>query len=368
MAWLEGVVNLIWQMLISSALMLIFGFFLAGLIRSLLPPDKLSVLFGSKSTTQLFSASFIGIPLPLCSCSVLPVAGQLRNSGLSRPGTVSFLISTPETGVDSIALSWRLLGPFFSLIRPVAALLIALFSGLMTMIFIPEEDRIQMAPDRASQKEKKEKKEEKEKKGSLFDRLIEGQRFIIKDFLPEMAYYLFWGFLLAGIIGSLIPEGGPVSEINPFVQYAVIILFSLPIYVCATSSTPLAAVFLAVGILPGAVLTFLLVGPATNITALVVQKKILGLKTLIVMTASIVVGAIGCGLLLDQFFSGQISAASFMSPSMNGMETSHADAPAWYDFISAVILAVGMVYFTIRHIIKKIFRKKECATDECQSC
>ena len=132
--------TLTWDMIYESALLLLFGFILAGIIRALVTPSALTSIFGRSRSKQIFTASLLGVPLPLCSCSVLPVAAQLRRSGLSREGTISFLISTPETGADSIALSVRLLGPVFAVVRPIAALITAVFSGFVTRYLIPEKE------------------------------------------------------------------------------------------------------------------------------------------------------------------------------------------------------------------------------------
>lgn len=340
--FLDSWITHTWNMIYESALLLLFGFVLAGIIRALITPTTLYSLFGRGRFTQIFTASVIGVPLPLCSCSVLPVAAQLRRSGLSREGTVSFLISTPETGADSIALSVKLLGPLFAVVRPIAALITALFSGLMARFFITGNDGpslVALAPPAA--------KEE----SSLASRLWEGQIYVMTDMLPELAYYLFWGYLLAGLAAALIPTDWLQSGLSAWIQYIGVIAVSLPVYVCATSSTPLAAVLLSLGILPGAVLTFLLVGPATNLTSLVVQKQILGLKGTVIMTGSIIVCAVLCGIVLDQLWGREIMAAKTIAA------TGHEEGLNWYDLIAAAILIFVMAYFTAKHYYKKAKKK-----------
>jgi uncharacterized membrane protein YraQ (UPF0718 family) len=332
-----------WVMIDESALLLLFGFALAGLIRSLITPSALTSIFGRGRIRQIFSASIVGVPLPLCSCSVLPVAAQLNRSGLSREGTVSFLISTPETGADSIALSVKLLGPIFAVIRPIAALITAFVSGLAAWIFIPErsaDPAIAVASD------------PKPERHSLLRRLWDGQVYVWTDMVPELAYYLFWGYVLAGLAAAIIPadllrEGWPA-----WLQYIGVIVVSLPVYVCATSSTPLAAVLLTLGILPGAVLAFLLVGPATNLTALVVQKRILGLRGTVIMTISVIVTALICGILLDHLFGESIGRAFRFHET--GIE---AGGTVWYDFGAAILLSFLMAYYTARHYLKRVRRK-----------
>jgi len=329
-------------MLFESSLLLLFGFVLAGLIRSLLTLQILFRIFGQGRFKQIFTASLVGVPLPLCSCSVLPVAAQLHRSGLSREGTISFLISTPETGADSIALSVKLLGPLFAVVRPVAALITAVFSGLMAALFIPGASQAASIPVvNPNQPQPK----------PFGKRLWDGQVYVMTDMLPELAYYLFWGYALAGVVAALIPADLLKSGLSPWLQYVGVVAVGVPVYVCATSSTPLAAVFLSLGILPGAVLAFLLVGPATNLTALVVQKRILGLKGTVLMTISVVVTAVICGLALDTLWGGSINSAL----SITGTEA--AEGGGWYNFAAAIFLSFVMVYYTARHYYKKARKK-----------
>jgi len=337
--FLDSWVTLTWNMIHESALLLLIGFILAGIIRALITPSALYSLFGRGRLTQIFTSSIIGVPLPLCSCSVLPVAAQLRRSGLSREGTVSFLISTPETGADSIALSVRLLGPLFAIVRPIAALFTALISGLVARFFISGNDQptLLSAPPEGTKRPP-----------TLIKRLWEGQVYVMTDMFPELAYYLFWGYLLAGLAAALIPTDWLQSGLAGWIQYLGVIIVSLPVYVCATSSTPLAAVLLSLGILPGAVLTFLLVGPATNLTSLVVQKQILGLRGTVLMTFSIIVCAVVCGIILDSLWGSRITADRLHS-------LSNPEAgPAGYNLIAAVILIFVMAYFTGKHYYKKV--------------
>jgi len=328
-------------MLVESSLLLLFGFMLAGLIRSLLTPQILFKIFGQGRFKQIFTASLVGVPLPLCSCSVLPVAAQLHRSGLSREGTISFLISTPETGVDSIALSIKLLGPLFAVVRPVAALITAVFGGLMAALFIPGASQAAGIPVvDPNQPQPK----------PFWKRLWDGQVYVMTDMLPELAYYLFWGYALAGVAAALIPADLLKSGLSPWLQYVGVVAVGVPVYVCATSSTPLAAVFLSLGILPGVVLAFLLVGPATNLTALVVQKRILGLKGTVLMTISVVITAVICGLMLDAFLGGSIISTF----SVIGREKTEG---VWYNFAAAIFLSFVMVYYTARHYYKKARKK-----------
>lgn len=333
--------QLTWDMLVDSALLLFIGFFLAGILRSFITPAAMKSLFGKSQFAQIFRASLLGIPLPLCSCSVLPVAVQLKSSGLSRPGTVSFLISTPETGADSIALSYKLLGPFYAIIRPVVALVIASLSGLMTRLFAATGQStllaLNTAPPTSSQK-------------SLKGRIIDGQKYVLKDVIPELAYYLFWGYLLAGLAAALIPSDIVQGGVAGWIQYLTVIVVSLPVYVCATSSTPLAAVLLSIGVLPGAVMAFLTVGPATNLTSLMVQKKLLGTRGMLTMTISVVIASILCGIIIDTLLS-QWAAVPFSL-----IDAAHAEQGNFIDITAALALTAIMLYYTGRRLSKKVVK------------
>jgi len=338
-AFVQTWAAMIWDMVAESALFLLIGFFLAGVIRAFLSPQAISSVFGKNSLTQIFKASLIGIPLPLCSCSVLPVAAQLRKSGLSREGTISFLISTPETGVDSIALSYTLLGPILMIARPIAALLTAFVSGLVSLALLPAHDQTPAILPTVGAAVTGDKGPGR--------RLLSGLHYVATDMFPELAYYLFWGFVLAGLAAALLPADFLGRNLHPWAQYLVVIGIGLPVYVCATSSTPLAAVFLGLGMAPGAVLAFMLIGPATNITALVVQKQILGLRATVIMAVTITVVAVICGIILDATVGGNIRAIFSQGTAM-----SHGTA--WYDIAAGIVMAGFIVYYTLRHYKRKI--------------
>ncbi len=342
MAFIQEWLLIIWEMIVRSSLFLIVGFLLAGVIRALITPTMLQRIFGKGRVSQVFLASLAGIPLPLCSCSVLPVAAQLRRSGLSREGTMSFLISTPETGVDSIALSFRLLGPVFAIARPIAALLTAFVSGLIGLVALPKAAAAHVLPTVDNSPQSSQGR-------SFWNRIVEGQHYVMRDLVPELSYYLFWGFLLAGLAAALIPHDLLRAGVPAWSQYLGALIVGLPVYVCATSSTPMAAVLLGLGIAPGAVLTFLLVGPATNLTSLVVQKQILGLRGTVLMTAVVAAMSIILGIILDLT----------VGPSITGFADINATSPEAHsliDIISALVFIAVMMYFITRHYGKKITR------------
>ena len=287
-------------MLYDSAFLLIVGLLLAGVFHLFLD-DKLikKLLTGSKNAVVL-KAAILGIPLPLCSCSVLPMAHQLRKQGLNKGGTASFLISTPETGVDSILLTYSLTDPILTVARPLAAFLTAMTTGVLINKFdsdtsIPILSEVDSCCNSCCS-------DNDNKKQGLWDKIKEVFSYSFFTVLKDLAGYLFIGYLLAGLVSVLL--GDTFTNIPEYLTsgwggYVGAVLVGLPMYICATSSTPLAAALLAVGFSPGAILVFLLVGPATNLASMTVVLKLLQKKSLLIYLSSIVVVALICGVCTD---------------------------------------------------------------------
>ncbi len=345
---LSNLAGSIWEMLFDSAFLLLVGIFLAGLIHLFLSDRTLQRLLKGGKTSVIFKSAIVGVPLPLCSCSVLPVAHQLRQSGLSRGGTAAFLISTPETGVDSILLTYSLTDPLLTVARPVAGFLTAMAAGLS----------VEMAPERiestdASVAEKCHDcavKENKNAQMPLFRRLAASLRYAFVDMLGDLSPYLFMGYVLAGIVALIL--GGDITAIpdglkSGWAGYVGAIVVGLPLYICATSSTPLAAVLLAAGFSPGAILVFLLVGPATNIASLTVVKKILGGASLARYLAAIILVAVACGIVVDFLYTQFDIQEHYLT----------GDIPVkwyWVNTVSAIVFAVYITYLVAVRAIKRL--------------
>ncbi len=300
--WLES----IWAMLIDSAFFFLIGLALAGLVWLFLNEKNLSRLVGKNSSAAVIRAALIGVPIPLCSCSVLPVAGQLRQSGLSKGGTVSFLVSTPESGVDSILLTYSLTDPLLTVARPVTAFLTAITAGFVENAFGSEEDAVTSMPlaaecggdcccDPAAT----------DAPVSFFSKILSGLKHAFTTLIGDLAPYLLVGYVLAGLVAALLGPHlvtVPESLTTGWLAYAGAIALGLPLYICATSSTPLAAVLLAAGFPPGAIMVFLMVGPATNMAALAVLKRILGVPATVRYLVVIAAVSIVCGLAVDWLY------------------------------------------------------------------
>lgn len=334
-------------MLLDSAFMLLIGMALAGLVRLFLNEENIKRLLHGSPKAAVFKSAAFGVPLPLCSCSVLPVAYQLRQSGVSKGGTVAFLISTPESGVDSIMLTWSLTDPLLTVARPVSAFLTAIVAGLLESnneTASPIEDELDnTGQDCCNTCECSDPVPD----DGWIPRLYSSLRFAFTDLIGDLAVYLLVGYILAGLIGALFLGESillPVWLTAGWGGYAGAVLIGVPLYVCATSSTPLAAALLVAGFTPGAILVFLLVGPATNLASLTVVTRILGRRSTVRYLLSIVVVALLCGIATDKLYE----LLGMTGVYQTGHERHAVDG---LSFVSAVILS-GLILF---HTAKRWF-------------
>jgi uncharacterized membrane protein YraQ (UPF0718 family) len=293
--WIEA-----WGVLVESGPYLLFGFFAAGLVHGFVSEETVVRHLGTGRVASVVKAALFGIPLPLCSCGVLPAAANLRKRGASRGAMVSFLISTPETGADSLALSYALLGPFLTILRPVAALITAVVAGTAENFAndpAAERTELPMAATTCGCG----------LSGSgatgLWLRLRGGLRYGFGDLFQDLAPWLGVGFLVAGLISAALPGDalarflghGPLS-------YLAMLAVGIPLYVCATASTPIAASLILKGLSPGAALVFLLAGPATNAATITALSRLLGVRSTVRYVATIAVVALGMGVVTDLLF------------------------------------------------------------------
>lgn len=344
-----------WIILVDSAFLLLVGIFLAGLLHILLKRTNLSkIIHGNKNIVVLKSALF-GIPLPLCSCSVLPMAEQLRRSGMNKGGTASFLISTPETGVDSILLTYSLTDPLMTVARPVAAFVTALSAGL-AVNFIDNSknnnpnDRIDTATKNCNNLDIK------NNPSSFYGNVKEMVNYSIKTLLKDLAPYLLLGYFLAGIVSLILGnsfEHVPQFLSTGWVSYLGAVVVGLPMYICATSSTPLAAILIGAGFSPGAILVFLLVGPATNIASLTVVSTILKKKALFVYLLSIISISVISGIVLDYLYKLLAIQTDYRL-----QESTYE--PNMLSILSAIILTVFICYFSLKKYFKRLIQFFSC--------
>jgi len=310
-----------YDLFLDAAPWLLGGLVIAGLIHSFVATETLAKHLGQDSLLAITKAAVFGAPLPLCSCSVIPAAISLRRNGASRSATVSFLVSTPETGVDSIAVSYALLGPFMAIIRPISAILSAIAAGVLTLTFKektfqndPLYSEINSSVDTESNTTENNTEASsccsKKSCGSsttqkavatpgIFDRFIQGQRYAFIDIFNDMAGWLLVGLLLAAMTLTWVPESFLTQWGDGFSAMLVMALVGVPMYICATASTPIAAGLLLAGISPGAVLVFMLAGPATNMATIGIVKRELGTRAVACYLAGVLSVAFAAGLITN---------------------------------------------------------------------
>ncbi len=300
-----------WVVLEEASLFLLLGFFLAGLLKAFVPQEMIAKHLGGKGPKGVFKAALAGIPLPLCSCGVLPAAAGLRKQGASKGATTAFLISTPETGVDSIAVTYALLDPLMALLRPFAAGITALSAGLW--INRAEQNAPSENPSLTEQEtcchdgccsnEQFTELSVSLVRPSPMQRLRQGMRFAFGALFEDIALWFLAGTIAAAAITVFVPADFISAYLGQgLLPIFAALLLSLPLYVCATSSTPLVAALALKGLSPGAALVFLLAGPATNIATLGVVFKILGRRAGVIYVSAIAGCSVLLGLLADYLY------------------------------------------------------------------
>lgn len=324
----------IWGILAESGPWLLGGFLIAGLLKNLIPQEKVFRHFGQDNFVSVFKAAIFGAPLPLCSCSVIPTAAGLRDAGASKGATTSFLIATPETGVDSIGVTWALMDPLMTVLRPVSAIFTAVMSGVMVNRFAPGGDQaaddVDAAPAAScASKQEVEAEPEPERpccagkaaKPSLMDRLQATVRYAFGKLMADLTPWFLLGFLISGLITVLVPDDffGDTLPAGWWSMVAMLGL-SLPVYICATASTPVAAAMIAKGLDPGAAVVLLLAGPATNITTMLVIRRFLGDAVLRIYILTLVVCSLSIGWAVNALYSVMDLDLSEVVPHVHEME------------------------------------------------
>ncbi|MCF7833549.1 MAG: permease [Candidatus Marinimicrobia bacterium] len=338
----------IYHLLLEMAPYLLLGFLIAGILKFTLKPATMKKHLGEANLRSVVNASLLGVPMPLCSCGVIPTGVGLYRNGASKGAAQSFLISTPQTGVDSIMITYSLLGLPFAIIRPIAAFLTGIAGGLITNKVEGE-------------------KPHKFANGTGEEDMPKGWRkipailkYAFVDFMADIAKWLAIGILVAGLIAVVLPDDFFLKYLsNPYLSMAVMLVASIPLYVCATSSVPIAAALILKGLSPGAALVFLMAGPATNAATISVIGKTLGKKSLIVYLGTIIVGSFAGGIVLDQFFP-----ASWFTGIMAMGQHDHSMLPEWLMIASAVVLT-GLILYTL---MVKMIRKIKGNNESCESC
>lgn len=286
-----------WGTIIEMSPYLLFGFLMAGVLSVLVSQRLVERHLGGRGIPPLLKASIFGVPLPLCSCGVIPVSMSLHKHGASKGSTIAFLLSTPQTGVDSIFVTLSLLGPIFAIFRPLAALVTGIVGGALVDVFgQSEEDKNQPTPkctDECCEGGEKGKK------------LARGLKYGFVTLPGDIGKAMLIGLVVAAFISALVPDGFFAEKLGTGIFAMVVMMFlGIPVYVCATASVPIAAALILKGLTPGAALVFLMTGPATNAASFVTIWKVLGRSTAITYLAAVAGCAILSGILLDFIAAG----------------------------------------------------------------
>ncbi len=300
MTYLISYFDALWQLSLEAAPWLVVGLIIGGLFKSLIPTELLHKHLTKPGMGSIIKAAILGMPLPLCSCGVIPAAMGLRQAGASKPATTSFLVSTPETGVDSISISYAMLGPFMTIVRPIAALFSAMVTGILVMLFADND--VKHTSTEGSQSccaSQATKAKQKEPPNSLIYQAWDGIYYAFTDLYPSILKWLVIGLLFAAAVQAFVPDDWLLKWGGSWMAMLVMLLIGIPMYVCATGSTPIAAGFLMAGISPGAVLVYLLAGPATNMATLGVVREQMGSKTMWLYLLGIIISALIMGVLTN---------------------------------------------------------------------
>jgi len=328
MDYLVDIFTQFWTTLTVMSPYLLFGFLVAGIMSVFISPKLVETHLGGHGIWPVVKASLFGVPLPLCSCGVIPVTVSLRKHGASRGAAISFLLSTPQTGIDSLFVTYGMLGPVFAIFRPVIAFVTGIIGGTAVEIIAPVRNTQQTnGEDESPKQECQDSCCKKTQDGKIVRLLKYGFITLPKDIGGAMLA----GIAIAALIAAFVPEDfvlDGVDALGPFGTMLVMMVLGIPVYVCATASVPLAAVMIAKGIYPGAVLVFLMTGPATNAAAFATIWKVMGGKTAIVYILTVIFCALGSGLLLE-----------FMFPDLGAkIQHIHEMDPSLLGHISAIVL------------------------------
>ncbi|GAA0405892.1 SO_0444 family Cu/Zn efflux transporter [Cocleimonas flava] len=373
--------NNLLELCLEAAPWLVLGLVIGGLIKALIPTSLLQKHLSGNSAPSIVKAALFGAPLPLCSCGVIPAALGLRRAGASKSATVSFLVATPETGIDSVSVSYALLGPFMAIVRPIAAIISAITAGLL--VGKAEENESHMAASIATTSsaeasccgsEKSEKvvakvsccggseavskpvekttsccsssdeasKPPKEIKSccdssngssneipmeshpdSFIHKAWNGVVYSFTELFDKVLFWLVIGLVFAALVQTFVPVTFLAEWGSGLPAMLLMLVVGIPMYVCATASTPIAAGLLLAGVSPGTAMVFLMAGPATNISTLGVIGKELGRRSLIAYLSGVTIVALITGFLVDYLISafnidvqGQISHSHDMVPAV----------------------------------------------------
>lgn len=347
MDYVMGIVDAVMGLVNEMSPYLLLGFLLAGVMHAFIPDGWYAKYLSGNTMRSVINAAVFGVPLPLCSCGVIPTAMSLRREGASKGAVVSFLIATPQTGVDSIFATYSLMGLPFAVVRPIVALFTAIIGG--TFVNMGENGEI----DEANTNKHDAKKEWSERKGLSFgDRCVEALKFGFVEMMEDIGKWLVVGLIVAGLITVLVPDSFfAIFKDNTLLSMLLVLCVSVPMYICATGSIPIAVALMMKGLTPGAALVMLMAGPACNVASILIINKVLGRRTLILYLLAIVSGAIAFGFGIDYLLPREWFTDSIIS--------AHAcchDVAGWFEWA-----CTGLLILLLLNVLRmKLMHKSAC--------
>jgi len=363
---IENIIYSLLAILNEMSPYILLGFFIAGLLHVFISPATMSRHLAGSGWKPIIKAALFGIPLPLCSCGVLPTAVSLRRSGASQGATTSFLIATPQTGVDSIAATYSLLGPAFAVLRPVAALVGAMFGGV--------------AVDRMSGKEVASEVRTSSAYESgfagrpFFARLAEAVRYGFVDMVSSVGKWLVIGLVVAALITVFVPDELFVSlNRYPLLAMLAVVAVAIPMYICATGSIPIALSLMLKGLSPGIAFVLLMAGPAANFASVIILSRTMGKRATAVYIGSVVVTAIAFGLMIDLLLP-----SAWFTPGVEITQGSCHPTFGIFESLCSAVLVALLIYSLLRsynhnHSINKetmetnVYKVKGMSCAHCQA-
>lgn len=364
-ALVEILEKFVWQFVTlfsEMAPFLLLGFLLAGILHVWVPNHLYVPKISKPNFKSVLWSALFGVPLPICSCGVIPTSIALRKEGASKGASVSFLISTPATGVDSILATYSLLGGPFAILRPVAAFMTAMLGGLFTNVVTKKEPETGVAVVGETHEPHHEHEHcdcegdhcscsqeghDEHSKKSFVQKVRETLEYGFVNMIGDVSKWLIIGLLLGALIAAFVPDDFFLFlHEYPLLCMVVVLVLAMPMYTCATGSIPLALALVEKGITPGAALVLLMAGPATSIASMLVVGKAFGKRTLAAYLTSIALGALFFGFIIDTFFMDTFLAS--MLPHASAECHGHG-ALGVLDYICAGLFALLIVYAKFAH-------------------
>ncbi len=338
---LKDIFAVIFSIFNEMSVYLLLGFLFAGILHVLVPQQLFLKYLSKNNWLSVIYATLFGIPLPLCSCGVIPTSMALYKEGASKGSVIAFLIATPQTGVDSIIATYSLMGLPFAIVRPVAAFFTSIFAGLVTNVLTEDE------PEVVSKHT-----EDTGVTLSFSQKIKRVFQYGYVEMMEDIGKMLLFGLLIAGLIAYFVPDNFfTIFKGNTLLTMILILIVAIPMYVCATGSIPIAVALMMKGMSPGTALVLLMAGPAANIASMMVIGKVLGKKTFIIYLLTLIIGAIGFGLFIDNFLPASWFDVSHLSSMVSHHH--HGAAGVWYYF------KVGCSFVLMGLLANSILFKKE---------